>query len=127
MSRRGGRNRVYPQAFKVAAVERMEAAENITSVSRELGVQRELLYLWRGKYRAAGAAGLRDRGRPKQPMPGLEPRPGRGGADPAARIAELERKIGQQALELDFFRAALKHFGRPRPAEDEASETGSTS
>jgi transposase-like protein len=32
--------------------------------------------------------------------------------DPAAaarRIAELERKIGQQQLELDFFRAALRH------------------
>jgi transposase len=32
--------------------------------------------------------------------------------DPAAaarRLAELERKIGQQQLELDFFRAALRH------------------
>ena len=32
--------------------------------------------------------------------------------DPAAaarQIAELERKIGQQQLELDFFRAALRH------------------
>jgi hypothetical protein len=32
--------------------------------------------------------------------------------DPAAaarRIAELERKIGQQSLDLDFFRAALRH------------------
>jgi transposase len=27
----------------------------------------------------------------------------------ARRIADLERKIGQQALELDFFRAALRH------------------
>jgi transposase len=27
----------------------------------------------------------------------------------ARRIAELERKIGQQQLELDFFRAALRH------------------
>lgn len=127
MAREGSRNRFYPRAFKIAAVERMEAAENITAVSRELGVQRELLYLWRGKYRTEGPAGLRDRGRPKPPTPGLEPPPGRGGADPAARIAELERKVGQQALELDFFRAALKHFGRPRPAEDEASEMGSTS
>lgn len=125
MSTRGGRDRVYPQALRVAAVERMEAAENITAVSRGLGAQRELLYLWRGKYRTEGPAGLRDRGRPRRPTPGAEPSR-RDGADPAARIAELEHKVGQQALELDFFRAALKQFGRPHPAEDEASETGST-
>jgi hypothetical protein len=54
--------------------------------------------------------------------------PKRAGSDPgtAARIAALERKVGQQALELDFFRAALKHFGQPRPAADEQSETDST-
>jgi hypothetical protein len=27
----------------------------------------------------------------------------------ARRIADLERKIGQQQLELDFFRVALRH------------------
>lgn len=125
MSGGRGANRVYPQAFKVAAVERMETAENITAVSRALGVQRELLYIWRRKYRAEGAAGLRERGRPKQPAVAAEP-PRRSGPDPTARIAELERKVGQQALELDFFRAALKHFGRRHRTEDDASGTGST-
>ena len=121
-----GRNRVYPRAFKIAAVERMETAENITAVSRALGVQRELLYLWRAQYRAEGPAGLRERGRPKRQSPAAEPERMRSGGDPAARIAELERKVGQQALELDFFRAALKHFGQRRRVEDDASETGST-
>ena len=124
MGRRGV-NRVYPQAFKIAAVEQMEAAANITAVSRALGVQRELLYLWRGKYRAEGPAGLRDRGRPRPPTPAAEAPAAPRGDDPARRIAALERTVGQQALELDFFRAALKHFG-PRRTEDEASETGST-
>jgi hypothetical protein len=32
----------------------------------------------------------------------------------ARRIAELEQKIGQQQLDLDFFRAALRHVGAPR-------------
>ncbi len=39
-------------------------------------------------------------------------------SDPAEarrRIEELERKIGQQQLELDFFRAALRHVKEPRP------------
>ena len=30
-------------------------------------------------------------------------------AEAQQRIDELERKIGQQQLELDFFRAALRH------------------
>jgi hypothetical protein len=38
----------------------------------------------------------------------------RGPGAAARRIAELERKIGQQALELDFFRAALRHVREPR-------------
>jgi transposase-like protein len=35
-------------------------------------------------------------------------------ASVARRIAELERKIGQQQLELDFFRAALRHVRASR-------------
>jgi hypothetical protein len=31
------------------------------------------------------------------------------------RIAELERKVGQQQLDLDFFRAALQHVEAPMP------------
>jgi hypothetical protein len=30
------------------------------------------------------------------------------------RIAELERKVGRQALELDFFQAALRQVGELR-------------
>jgi transposase len=32
------------------------------------------------------------------------------------KIAELERKVGQQALELDFFQQTLRRFKEPRPA-----------
>jgi transposase-like protein len=127
MGKRRGPDRVYPQALKLAAVERMEVTRNITALSRELGVSRGLLYFWRSRYRAVGAAGLRQHGGRKQPAP-PKAVPKRAGSDPgtAARIAALERKVGQQALELDFFRAALKHFGQPRPAADEQSETDST-
>lgn len=128
MGKRRGPDRVYPQALKLAAVERMETATNITALSRELGIQRELLYVWRRRYRAEGVAGLRERGgRQRAAPPAARPKqPRRTGTDPAARIAELECKVGQQALELDFFRAALKHFGKPSRPEDEASETDST-
>jgi transposase len=34
------------------------------------------------------------------------------------RVAELERKVGQQALELDFFARALRHIKASAPPSD---------
>jgi transposase-like protein len=119
-----------PADFKLAAIERMAGAPNIAVLARELGVQRERLYEWRAKYRAAGLAGLRSRGRPASTEAA-----GSGGAastcePPAApaeaRIAALERKIGQQQLELDFFRAALQRVRAPRRSTGGPGETAST-
>jgi hypothetical protein len=42
------------------------------------------------------------------------------------RIAELERKIGQQQLDLDFFQRALRHVGAPRQPGTKPGVTGST-
>jgi uncharacterized coiled-coil protein SlyX len=49
--------------------------------------------------------------------------------DPASaerRIEELERKIGQQQLELDFFRAALRHVREQRLKKGGPGETPSS-
>lgn len=112
----------YTPEFKLEVCERIESGGTIAGLARELGVRRATLFKWRTIYRAKGSAGLRGRGRPPTPTPvapasaGPEPAPARkaGAADPARRIAELERKIGQQALELDFFRAALQHVRAAR-------------
>ncbi len=72
-------------------------------------------YDWHRRYRSGGAAALRSMGRPSNgasafaaPSPPLPPSsPGAG----QRRIEELERKIGQQQLDLDFFRAAYKASG----------------
>jgi len=42
------------------------------------------------------------------------------------RVAELERKIGQQQLELDFFRQALRQVKEARRLSTELGVTGST-
>jgi hypothetical protein len=34
------------------------------------------------------------------------------------RISELERKVGQQQVELDFFQQALRRVGRARQPSD---------
>ncbi len=112
--------RLYSQAFKVTAVERMAKAANVAALSRELGVQRELLYLWQAKYRAEGTAGLRSRGRPSETIAAPAE------SAPEVRIAGLERKIGQQQVELDFFRAALQRVRELRQSSGEPGETAST-
>jgi transposase-like protein len=48
-------SRVFSQAFKVTAVSRMLAGENVSALARELGVLRKDLYLWRDRFKAGGA------------------------------------------------------------------------
>jgi len=102
--------RVFTPEFKQAAVKRIGAGERLRAVAEDLGIRRKLLYDWRAVWRAQGIAGFKKkRGR----RPKAKPQDSAGGpaAELAAarrRIAELERKIGQQAVELDFFRQALQ-------------------
>lgn len=110
--------RRFTREFKLAALARFEEAGDVRELARELGIRRELLYKWRSKYEAGGASALTTTGRPRAiPMPAAEAEGGGDDADRARRrIAELERKVGQQSIELDFFREALrqvKDLGQP--------------
>jgi len=108
------KRRSVTQRFKQSVVERMATTESIQGLADELGVGSKLLYNWRDSLRIGGEEGLRRVGRPSRTIP-AEPEaavaPIDLGDQAAAgrRIEELERKIGQQQLELDFFRAALRH------------------
>jgi hypothetical protein len=78
-----------------------------------------MLYRWRDAYRKQGAVGLqRPRGRPrKKPeaaMPASE-----------ARIRELERKVGQQAMVIDFLQKACKRVKELRQPSKGPGETAS--
>jgi transposase len=86
-------------------------------VAEELGIRRKRLYVWKDRYAELGEAGLRRGrgGRPRKEAPeagsGAEANAGRGELLAARkRIAELERKVGQQELELDFFGEALRRI-----------------
>src|SRR6266536_3465704 len=107
--------RTFPTAFKLVAIKRLEAGEAVLPLARKLGVSRKLLHDWRKAWKLHGPAGLN---RKRGPKPG--PRKLRPLAEPAAKggsgelaqartkIAELERKIGQQALDIDFCHKALR-------------------
>ena len=120
--------RVFSRTFKLAAVRRMMAGESVIALSRELRVLRKDLYLWHARFRGGGADALRGRGRPRKAVampPGEREPPG--DVDAAReQIAELERKIGQQQLDLDFFRQALRRVGETRQPSDGPGVRAST-
>ena len=122
------RSRVFSCAFKLAAVRRMMAGEDVSALSRELRVLRKDLYYWRTRFRAGGPEALRGKGRPKKiEVARLQPNEPSGEVERAReRIAELERKIGQQQVDLDFFRQALQRVGGARRPNAEPGAPRST-
>jgi transposase-like protein len=125
--------RTFSRAFRLKAIERMDAGENVSALSRELGVKREILYRWRSLYRAGGEERLRERrGRPTvaeaQALAAARG-PSAKAADLAEarrQIAELERKIGRQQLDLDFFKGALRHIEASRQPNERLGATASS-
>jgi len=92
--------RQFTKEFKLTAVRRLEQGVSIAEVSRGLEVNPSVLQRWRKEFRAGTGNAF----------------PGNGKARwSEGRVAELERKVGQQALELDFFREALRHVKEPPP------------
>jgi hypothetical protein len=97
---------------KRKAVARLAAGEAALDVAADLKVDRRRLYEWQEQVRQGGLEALRGPGRPRKGS--LEGPPFRSailneGAAARRRIAELERKIGEQQGDLDFFRQALRH------------------
>jgi len=122
-------SRVFSQKFRVQAVERIMQGESVTKLHRELGVKRSLLYRWRDAYRKKGASGLeRKVGRPPGVTNPTTPPPSGVSEEETLReqVAALERKVGQQALQLDFFQRAFKRVKESNRASRSAGATAST-
>src|SRR3954464_13887867 len=109
------------RGFKLEVVRRMVAGESGTALSRELGIKRTILYRWRDAVRDGGEEALRDGpGRPNR----VEAATLALARGPAARardltearrqLAELERKVGEQQVALDFFKGALRRIKASR-------------
>jgi transposase len=120
----------WTREFKLRALSRMEVAADVTALAAELGCRRELLYIWRRKYRSGGAAALHAIGRPVNASKALDetsaPSSLAAAGNEQQRIEALQRKIGQQQLDLDFFRAALRHVRERRLRKCVPGATAST-
>ena len=87
----------YSKEFRQQAVERMNAGDNISRLSRELGVARHLLYHWRDRLENTHAPV----GRSREPIL-------------RRQILALKRILANKTIELDFFRRALQRVGARR-------------
>jgi transposase len=87
--------RRFTREFKLAAVQRLEQGISIAEVARALEVNPNVLHRWRSEFRQG----------PGNAFPGRGQRRWSEG-----RIAELERKIGQQTLEIDFLKGCLQRI-----------------
>jgi|SRR5271154_43730 len=91
--------RQFTKEFKLAALRRLEEGVSMAEVARGLQVNPNVLHRWRGEFRQG----------PGNAFPGKgQRRWGEG------RIAELERKIGQQTLEIDFLQGCLQRIEEQR-------------
>lgn len=139
--------RLFSREYKLAALQRMLAGESVSALARELGIRPKYLYQWRDRFRTGGPNALRSRGRPTKEetlaieahragspqgplatagQPTFEAPPADALTKAQRRIADLERKVGQQQVELDFFQRALRQVRETRQASGAAGATAST-
>lgn len=123
--------RIFTTEFKERAVLRLEAGEPATALAAELGVRRKLLYAWAKAYREHGVSGLNRKRGPKTGGRRLRPPPDRPTpanplAQAQARVAELERLVGRQQVDLDFFRRALRLTDADSPSGSALTSTRSS-
>ena len=137
----GRRFRIFSREFKEAAVRRILGGEKIRPLAEELRLRSQLLYTWLDHYEQGGADALVPRGRPpkavawarrralvQQPSPQARAYGHAGESARDSRLVELERKVGQQAVELDFFKEALRHVkAPPRPSGGRGAKASSRS
>ena len=122
--------KTYSREVKLQAVQRMEAGESSSALSAELGVKRTKLYRWRDIVRRDGEKAFPGKYGRRSKVAELTRKHGAEGATDLAqarrRIAELERKVGQQQLDLDFFKQALRHIEAARRQSNARGVTASS-
>jgi transposase len=85
--------RQFTKEFKLAAVRRLEQGISIAEAARALEVSPNVLHRWQREFRQG----------PGNVFPGNGKQRWSEG-----RIAELERKVGQQTVEIDFLKGCLQ-------------------
>src|SRR6202011_951112 len=104
--------RMFTKEFKLAAVQRLERGSSIGEVARALELNPSVLHRWRREVRQG----------PGNVFPGLGKRRWE-----ESQVVQLARKIGQQALEIDFLKGCLQRIDEQRKLQALAGKPLSTS
>lgn len=95
----GQTRRKFTKEFKLAAVRRLEEGISIAEASRALEVSANVLHRWRKEFRKGPGNAFPGNGKPRWAE---------------GQIAILERKVGQQAVEIDFLKNCLQRIEEQR-------------
>jgi len=98
---RDGRRR-FNRAFKIAAVDRVRKGESQAAVARDLNIEIALLGRWKKRIIKKGEEHLYDIGQRSETGAKIAEE-----TSQRRRIAELERLVGRQQLEIRFLDKAL--------------------
>jgi len=104
--------RKFSKEFKLAAIRRLQGGQSAAEVARALEVHPTDLYRWRHELDEHGERAFQGVGRKRSEED---------------QVAQLERKIGQQALEIDFLKRALQHVEEQRLLRARTTGAPSTS
>lgn len=114
----GMSRRKFTREMKLAAIQQLERGATAAEVGRAFEVNASVLHRWRKEFRHG----------PGNAFPGEGKRRWDEG-----KIAQLERKVGQQTLEIDFLKGCLQRIeeqrmlqaltGRPQRASTSGSKS----
>lgn len=103
--------RKFTRESKQAAVRRLELGPSVAEVARACEVNPNVLHRWRRELQDHGAKALLGKGQSRAEE---------------SRLAELERKLGRQAMEIDFLRRCLQYVEEQRKLEALTTRGSST-
>ena len=92
-------HRKFTKEFKQEAVRRVNAGQSLSEVARAIEVHPADIHRWRRELQEHGASSFQGSGHRRAEE---------------SNVVQMERKIGQQALEIDFLKKALQHVEEQR-------------
>jgi len=105
----------YSRELKITCMREIDSGKSMAEVARKYQLNPKRLEVWKSEWRAQGELAF----------------PGKGvraeSKQDAERIVELERKIGQQTMEIDFLKKALQRFREQRLPAVGNGDSSSTS
>src|SRR5262245_48292887 len=113
--------RLFSREFKITAVKRVLGGEPIGKVARELDIDMPLLWRWKKRVVEWGEDHLYEVGRRR----GEEQTRNRQ-ASQERRVAELERLVGRQQMEIRFLERALRRGKELGQEKDDAGGAASS-